>query len=193
MLHGSLLCACEPSAWRLVFSQSIAELQSRVEALQPRLPAAGWLASALRVGTIAVISASRAISPSLWLSDTPCGTTDVSFGGICIAHAFVMYDASMRASGSAAVCMLAAGSVLAAQLEAHRDGLPTVKAEQLPAPETQPPAADAGQQLANGHQPAAGDGDAADADMEDADVFAALAALADHAEQASGCTCCTRS
>jgi hypothetical protein len=70
--------------------------------------------------------------------------------------------------------MFAAGSKLAIQLEA----------EQLPAPVGK--SASGGEhQLANGHQPPASSGNAVDVEMEDADVFAALAALADHAEQAS--------
>jgi hypothetical protein len=46
------------------------------------------------------------------------------------------------------------------------------------------PAADGAEQRMNGHQPPASAGSASDAEMEDADVFAALTALADHAEQA---------
>lgn len=59
-----------------------------------------------------------------------------------------------------------------------------MKAEQLPAPGDQP-AADGAEQRMNGHQPPASADSASDAEMEDADVFAALTALADHAEQAS--------
>ena len=41
LLHGSLLCACSPGAWRMVFRRSVAELQAQAEALRPRLPAPG--------------------------------------------------------------------------------------------------------------------------------------------------------
>jgi hypothetical protein len=41
LLHGSLLCACKPSAWRMVFGKSVAELEAKAEALRPRLPAPG--------------------------------------------------------------------------------------------------------------------------------------------------------
>ena len=70
------------------------------------------------------------------------------------------------------------------QLEAERGGLPHVKAEQVPAPDGVS-AAHVTEERMNGHQPPVSAGSASDAEMEDADVFAALTALADHAEQAS--------
>ena len=69
LLHGSLLCACSPSAWRMVFRQSVAELQAQAEALRPRLPAPGGagLCNPALAGQAEAVGVQACHNPSLTL------------------------------------------------------------------------------------------------------------------------------
>lgn len=177
--HGKLLCACEPSAWRLVFRLSLAELQQKVQDLQPRLPQAGGPHQQ------DVLMSVRLQARRIWMWFLPVIEQGVSSG---IGARDSRFPCRLAAWDNA-ICHTA-GSDLTMQLEAQRDGKAAVKAELLPAPDAAPAAALDSQQLANGHSSAVDGAEAMDADGDDTDVFAALAALADHAEQAGFAPLC---
>jgi hypothetical protein len=103
LLHGSLLCACKPSAWRMVFGKSVAELEAQADALRPRLPAPGGARGVCSAAMARQIEAAdmqasqhRARQPSLVVAELKRGSAHAVAVGLTTCHMRLQGRSSRR-------------------------------------------------------------------------------------------------